>query len=461
MATNPTIFPPPYVRGQIGYSETSSRLLHMILAIMFVVTPLMHIVATYFFIPVDIVFSLIWLVLGLLVFWNDSYGRILSGLLAMDVFLITISLSGFPGMLSQIGAGTLLFTLGYGFFLFVRNMCLFSILPRQKSVDRVDFLQITTWWLFWGAVAVISVSFVYMTANGFTIFGGGRFVSERWLHPNNVSIYAGLAIILAAMCQHIKLWARIFAVCLGLYIVVVCQSRGVIVTFAVTLMFLFMLNSTKRFFKNLVLALVIGVVLALVIPTFAPAVMELGPIKDMMDRTFKAADPTTGRVTIVSQAIEVWQRDTFSWLFGYGWKGAMAVDNAIVSFGLEAGLAGLVLYFIFVLVVLIKAFLEFYTNKDPKIQRLAKFSVVFTIYILVRSLVERSHVFQLSDLVSNSWMLFAGYLYAQTTTVDFSKARREKWFEHLTTRQSLSGPKPGEKPKLSPLRPRDPEPTDC
>lgn len=418
MDTQANLLPPPLMTGTQEIPASARRLPHLFLLGLFIVLPGLELVAAVTGGEPDLFFSAMWAVLIILAFWGESYGRVVSGLLAVDIVLLACTISGFPGMYAQLGTAGVFSTLAFGLFLVIRNICTFIIAPRSRVLMSMDYLKITVGYMYAGAQMIMLASVAFFATRGALGLSNRRFLAEDWLHPNKLGVYAGLAILLSFVAKEIPAWIRTLGGLLGLYMLLLSQSRAVILTVLVVGFAIWILSLKNRSGKALILSLVSAFVLGSALIAFAPALAEVGPIKSMIDRTDRV-DPTAGRIDVMQVAAEEWTRTPFSTLFGYGYRNGIFVDNAVFGYGTETGVIGLTLYAAFMLAVLAASIRIYYIAKDRTTERLAMLTIVLGLAVIVRGLTERSHAFQLSDLVSNSFVFSSGLLFAS----QFAKKR--------------------------------------
>lgn len=411
MDTQANLLPPPLMTGSQDIPNSARRLPHLFLLGLFIVLPGLELVAAVTGGEPDLFFSAMWAVLIVLALWGESYGRVVGGLLAVDIVLLACTISGFPGMYFQLGTAGVFGTLAFGLFLVIRNICIFIIAPRSRVLLNMDYLKVTVGYMYAGALMIMTASVAFLATRGALSLSNRRFLAEDWLHPNKLGVYAGLAILLSFVAKEIPAWIRTMGGMLGLYMLLLSQSRAVILTVLVVGAAIWLLSLKNRSGKALILSLVVTFVLGTALVVTAPILAEVGPIKSMIDRTDRV-DPTAGRIDVMQVAAEEWSRSLGSILFGYGYRNGIFVDNAIFSYGTETGIIGLSLYAAFMLAVLVTSIRIYYTARDRTTERLAMLTIVLGLAVIVRGLAERSHAFQLSDLVSNAFVFSAGLLFA-------------------------------------------------
>jgi O-antigen ligase len=141
--------------------------------------------------------------------------------------------------------------------------------------------------------------------------------------------------------------------------------------------------------------------------SFFESFLSLGPVQKIIERT-QRTDPTTGRLEIYQTAID---RIAAAPLFGNGYGSVGSrFENGYLSMIVESGILGLAVYFFFMAHVFRRAWhMRFWTH-DPRAQGLARTVLVFGAFLCIRAFGERNHGFQVSNLISNIWVLLAGYL---------------------------------------------------
>lgn len=415
MDTQANLLPPPLMTGTQEIPASARRLPHLFLLGLFIVLPGSELIAAVTGAEPDLVFSSIWALLLLLALWGESYGRAISGLLAIDVLLLACTVSGFPGMYWQLGTSGVFATLAFGLFLVIRNICTFIIAPRSRVLLRMDYFKVTVAYMFAGSMMVLFASLAFLGTRGALALTGERFLFENWLHPNKLGIYAGLAILLSVSAKDIPVWLRVPGGLLGVYMLLLTQSRSVILTVSVVLIAIWILSLKKKSGQALITSVVALFAAVPVLIVSAPALVEFGPIKRIIERTDRV-DPTAGRVDLAQITLEEWARSPF---FGFGYRNGIPNDNAILSYGTETGIIGLALYAGFIIAILIAATRTYYRTTDETTEKLSRLTIILALAIIVRGLGERSHAFQLSDLVSNAFVFSSGLLFAS----QFAKKR--------------------------------------
>jgi O-antigen ligase len=408
MDTQANLLPPPLMTGTQEIPASARRLPHLFLLGLFILLPGIELVGAVAGGEPDLLFSSMWAVLLIVALWGESYGRTISGLLAIDVLLLACTVSGFPGMYMQLGTAGIFATLAFGLFLVIRNICTFIIAPRSRVFLQMDYFKLTVGYMFAGSIMVLLASVAFLATRGALALSGERFLFEDWLHPNKLGIYAGLAILLSILAKDIPLWVRIPSGLLGTYMLLLAQSRSVILTVTIVVIAIWILSLKKKSGQALITSIAALLLTTPLLLISLPTLVEFGPIKRMIERTDRV-DPTAGRVDLAQITLEEWSRSPF---FGFGYRNGIPNDNAILSYGTETGIIGLALYAGFILAILIAATKTYYTTKDETTEKLARLTIVLALAIVVRGLGERSHAFQLSDLVSNAFVFSAGLLFA-------------------------------------------------
>lgn len=415
MDTQANLLPPPLMTGTKEIPASARRLPHLFLLGLFIVLPGLELVAAVTGAEPDLLFSGMWAVLLILALWGESYGRAISGLLAIDVVMLACTVSGFPGMYWQLGTSGVFATLAFGLFLVIRNICTFIIAPRSRVFLQMDYLKLTVLYMYVGAMMVLLASVAFLASRGVIGLTGERFLLDNWIHPNKLGLYAGLAILLSVSAKEIPGWIRLPGGLLGLYMLLLTQSRTIILTVAVVLIALWVLSIKKKSGQALITSIVAIFATVPVFLASLPFLVEFGPIKRIIERTDQI-DPTAGRVDLATITIEEWSKSPY---FGFGYRNGIPNDNAILSYGTETGIVGLALYTAFILAILIMATRLYYRTRDAVTEKLARLTIILALAVIVRGVGERAHAFQLSDLVSNAFVFSSGLLFAS----QFAKKR--------------------------------------
>ncbi|RYG22682.1 O-antigen ligase domain-containing protein [bacterium] len=290
---------------------------------------------------------------------------------------------------------------------------LFTFLPRSRAALGLPFEKAV---VFWGYVASFIVSFgglVVGTLNGVTI-GGSRRLGEfwgakyLWIPANNAGLYAALLILFSIVGDFLPRWIRSAGCVLGAYILLITQSRMTMLALILTLLFIGYLNSFRSARKKLKYAGFLATIAMLMVPLWYGVLLKIGTFQRLAERTQKD-DPTTGRLDTFVDAIDRIKESPF---IGHGYMAERSrFENGYLSMAVESGLIGLLAYLLFVAVIVLRTWPMLFWDHDPRAKRIARILLVLTVFLTVRSLGERSHGFQVSDVLSNVWMLLAGYVF--------------------------------------------------
>lgn len=399
------------MRGELGPTRNLSTILNLILAVLFVLMPLTFIGSTYVGISAELPFVGIWLIASLLILYMESLAHVDTKLSGFHVLTLCMALVGIPGIIMLRGNWFfLLSALGYTFVLLIRNGSDFIVFPRAIASLRKPMVHVMKNWLLVGASIVVFLTILRYGSSGFTIFKTTRGAFENWLHPNNAAIYGGVLVITAMLSNHLRGFWRWFLAGAGFYVIIMTQSRGALVASLLAAAVLFALDFYRNPKRYALVAIGGGFGVVLIGLIFGQSIMKIGAVENMIERT-QRTDPTAGRVEAFNRAIDLWQDSP---LFGYGFQAPVVVDNVIASFLVQIGLVGILLNGLFLLLILYRAFQAYFRRPNAEIYDAGRTVIVFGVFIMLRSLVEFAHIFQLTDLFANAFCILAGLLFEPT-----------------------------------------------
>ncbi len=401
----------PYIRGELGPTRNLGTILNLIFAVLFVLMPLSFIGATVFSIPTQPVFVGIWLIASLLILWMEALAHVDTKLTGFHLLALCMGLVGVPGIVML--RGNLLFLLmafGYTLVLLIRNGADFIVFPRAIASLRRPMVHIMKNWLLVGASIVVFLTIAKYGSSGFSVFKTTRGAFDDWLHPNNAAIYGGVLILTSMLSNHLNAIVRWFLSGAGLYVILMTQSRGALVATFLAAIVLFALDFYRNPRRYTFIAIGGGFAVVLTGLLFGQSIMQIGAVENMIERT-QRTDPTAGRIEAFNRAIDLWQDSP---LFGYGFQAPVQVDNVIASFLLQIGLVGVLLNILFLGLILYRALQAYFRRPTHEIFDAGRTVLVFGVFIMLRSLVEFAHIFQITDLFANAFCILAGLLFEPT-----------------------------------------------
>lgn len=404
------LLPAPFVKGQWGAPAKADRLIHLFMAVIFVVLPAIQYAAVYFGRQDPfIMYGVIYIVLFFLAMWIESYGNTRFSFLALDLLLFAVSVSGMFGIPFQGlgGARSAQATILFMIFVLMRNFTLFIILPRASVVSQIELARIAEKWLFRGGVVLLLSTFLFTLTQGATI-SKDRFFRDNWIHPNSVGMMSATVLVLCIMSPHLKKWEKLLSGSLALYIGLMMQSRAAVGSLILSILLITVIDMIRRKEKGKAV-----IVLTSVVAVGSVAWLALGslltnftPIKAMIERT-TTDDPTAGRIAMFKYAVEYFEKSP---VFGYGYSNGFQMDNFLAKYATETGLVGVVLYFAFLLTILYFCFRAYLRSEDEEHALIAKFALTFNLFVLVRSTAEATDLFHMSDIMSTSAFLWSAII---------------------------------------------------
>jgi O-antigen ligase len=302
------------------------------------------------------------------------------------------------------------------------------VVPRSSAALNSNFERIVVGWAMVAAFIFCVASLVVAQLSGVSISGTARlgavWLGFKWTNENTTAVPAATLILLCMVGTYVPRSIRVVLVSVAAYVLLLTQSRTTLVSLFIVSLFyvyLIMYKQPKRVFS--VLGWLLGAIMVLI--SFFESFLALGPVQRIIERT-QRTDPTTGRLEIYQTAID---RIAAAPLFGngYGSTGSR-FENGYLSMMVESGVFGLAIYTVFMWHVLSRAWQMRHWTHDPRAQGLARSVLLFGLFLCVRALGERNHGFQVSNLISNIWILLAGYLlvYRETSIAAVKSSEPER-----------------------------------
>lgn len=415
----------PYMKGELGVPTNIHVLFGMVMAILFVVMPLAFLGTVKFinFEAVNYTFVGIWIIAFAFIMWMEARANMRPKFNGFHLATFAITLIGLPGVfVMRPRALELFMTIAFWLILVLRNFSVFMVIPQVAMKMRRPATELIQTWLFVGGLIIVGMTNLFYASRGFTALNAQRGAFPDWLHPNSSAIYGGVLLLTAVTATQIKLWLRIFGGTMGLYCILLVQSRGALVASVVALVVYFAL----AFFSNpgkyslwLLGAVVFGGLIAV---GLGEQIMEVGAVKNMVERS-TLSDPTAGRLDYIAGALESAKESP---LVGYGFR-APRVDNIFATFALQYGLIGSLFYLVFVLSIMFRSVVVYRSQTTALGKDAARLVIVYGAFIFTRSFVESAHIMQITDVFANAFCMLAGILYlvpaAKKSTTNVHKAR--------------------------------------
>jgi len=335
----------------------------------------------------------------------DAWGMLRAPrLMAVQVLVVAITLSGAPGLLLH-PAGEMLTGMTFLLLLGLRNYICFAGIPQSRIAATRPAERAILWW-FLGVVVVVVVG-ALSTANriGISLNSAARLTGEgnAWLNANTTGLYCAYGVVVCAMASFVPWWIRLSVAAPALYCIILTQSRtsfaAAIVAFGVNLVIVY----ARR--KLLGIGVAVCGVCALFL--WQNSLLSLIDSVPHFVSSLNVAQDFSGtantRVETVQHGLETWsQAPIFG--FGYGGDGSR-LENGYLSLACETGGVGLSLYLCFVALMLRQARRLLKTPQNTRSYSLGRYLLCTTVFVLVHALGERTHGFQIASPVSNSWAM--------------------------------------------------------
>ncbi|MDI9641336.1 O-antigen ligase family protein [Kamptonema cortianum] len=410
----------PYVRGETRTRKSTPAFATLVCFIILVGMPVVYSIAALKGLDLNTAFTAVWAFGFVAAVVLELRAKPAPGITAFHLAAVLIPLIGLPGLAILRPSTTwLVMVLGYTLILFFRQAVLCVIIPKAiHGFEETILKRVFTLMIVGGMVVCIGSMMIY-AKQGITVFNPARYEQENWMHPGTIGNHCAFVVLATLLTPHIPKILRISAAVLAMYVVLTVQSRTILVALTLTVL----LHLAMEYFKNprkhslsFFISVVLGIPLIIVsIPWF----MSLGAVKNMYARTFETSDPFARRGDFIQIAIDAWRESP---LFGYGWRSGL-IDNVVAQFGMQLGLVGTLLYFAFFFWVLGYAVKVYRTTRLASRKQVAHALILFGAFITMASLSTAYNVLQLTDLVANTFMLLAGFLFF---TKEPRALRREK-----------------------------------
>lgn len=343
-------------------------------------------------------------------------------LLLLDAIVLLILLAGVPGMLltseeikTTIGASLMeaasspTTRLAFLIALLARTYLLYFQMPRSLPAIEGKFENMVMGWLYVTVTGITMGSVYISTVSRVSFSTAIRLGADLsiWINMNSTALYACMCILLGLFIRFIPLVIRIAVAGLGTYVLVLTQSRMTMLALVGTVAFYLALTTYRRWFRSLLFGLTALAILIPLTPVVLPEIIELRPVRNIMRRNART-DPTTGRLETIDAALE---RVSHSPLIGFGYQSAGSrFENGLLSMAMEGGFLQVGLYLIFTAMIVLRAIEMLRWKHDPRAQNLAQLVLCLTVFMFIRSIGERNHAFQVTNIVPNAWMLLSSYL---------------------------------------------------
>lgn len=344
--------------------------------------------------------------------------------------LILTTAAGVPGLLVYPSETSFTGVMFFG-VLVIRNYVCFIALPRSSCIYNSRFENAVIGWLLASSTLVMLGSLRAASLANISLQSATRLNGEgnNWLNANASGVYTATGVLAAVMAGFLPMWVRVPAVCLGVYVMLLTQSRAsMLALLAAVLVNLLLLCRRKRF-QLMLAGVLVGVVISLVLPTMAGRLRGVGQIKALLQRTEQSMDPWSGRLGIIRLAAA---RFEVSPIFGYGYMSNQSrFENGYLSLALETGLVGFTAAAGLFALVIARAKKLFQQQQYPQLHDLARYTIALSVFILTHAIGERTHLFQVAFTASNAWAVLAGLVVVHT-----SRGRRRQAAQRSVYRPS-------------------------
>lgn len=297
--------------------------------------------------------------------------------------------------------------------LLLRALVLYQWTPRSGISSLRDSLNRMMGWTLAACTTLnlLSLQFAFSTGIGLSSVRRLGEDDRSYMSMNTASGFATLAAALAITLP-LKWWIRYPALLLGIYITLLTQSRGALagLIFTMVLTGALALWQTDARRRAMILAWIGGLVV--LSGALIPAASQIGPVQRMIART-QAADPTTGRVSILSEALDLVTENP---VLGVGWSSpGTRFENGPLSLAVEIGVPATFFTYALVFWTMFYAF-RMIRSPDPDTAYVGKICAIMLTFLFLRGLTERMHIFQLSNSLSNLWLFLTGLIVQQHLT---------------------------------------------
>lgn len=395
----------PYIKGELSRPKNVSQVLTIVLFILFIVMEVANFSAFYTGIAKPTQVGAIWALLACFALYAENAVNARSKLHPFQLIGALLFLIGIPGLvLSNPGLQQTLFYVVYIFAMALRLVLVFIILPRiMMRSEKSPIHLVLNWMLLASFIACLVVIYDYTTL-GFNIFNSARpgpGTGAKWINPNLAGFYATFAFYTAFLAERAKPILRLSSISVGFYLAMVSQSRNALFVIAISTVIyvaLLILENPKKYSMRIVGWGTTGLVLLFTIFV----VFKDLPMIQGLSRRFSSEDFTTGRDDFAVVALEIWRSSP---LFGQGFTG-IQIDNAYITFMLETGIVGLIIYLAVFGAILYNGWRHFlHGNQTEKI--LGKAIIVMGIAIFIRGFAENVSFMMITDLQSNAFCILA------------------------------------------------------
>jgi hypothetical protein len=335
-------------------------------------------------------------------------------------FVLAYSFSGLPGVVLSNDIDP---TPGlvYAAALLPRIITLLILLPSSPYITLSGIAKSVMNWFFFACILISIGSMGHAISSGASLASEVRLGEDRdWIQATLIGQYSALLYIMALLVQF-PVWVRAPAAGLGLYLLILSQSRGPMLAAAVCTLIIIAFNWHKIRFKWVPAILVPIAMFIAASPSLADlteSVGQIGPIARILRRTQN--DATSNRDELISAA---WQQFQDRPMFGLGYKGGSFsdsdrttyIENTLANAALEGGALSAILYMIvscWGLAAFYQAAKWVRKNKieDVGMRMLSEGGFVLMTFLVVRGLIARSTIVQQGDSFANVMIILIGCL---------------------------------------------------
>lgn len=331
---------------------------------------------------------------------------------AVWLIIVCITLAGIPGMAFD-PAGAKDRGLPFLILLMVRTyVCFFAIPLSLAAKSSLLERSLCKWAL--AITALISVGTILVAGRaGISLQSASRLAGKDngWINMNSVALFCAFGLLICVMATFIP---RLFRLVIGvpaLYCLTISQSRTAIVALTISVAVYYMISFRRR--KAVSIAIVAVALLLMVlffsnVASIVRSIPQLNAIADRFGGQLERGDDM--RSGVIQHGLEVWSQAP---ILGHGFNADDShFENGFLSIACESGAIGLLLYLGFVGLGLNQIMRLMSTPEGTRSYTIGTYLLCITIFLLLHSIGERTHAFQIASPVSNIWaMLIAlGYV---------------------------------------------------
>lgn len=333
---------------------------------------------------------------------------------SFTLLVLLNTLAGLPGnLLTQTDVtGGLLF-LGA---LVVRNyICFFSV-PMASAGRGVRIERVVLWWTFVACAAVALASYYMSVVQGVALTLQDTDYSTEstgWLNANATGVYCAFAMLMGLVAKFIPLIIRLPVSLIALYCLIVSQSRTSVLALIAGGFTYLIIKGVRRVGVTIIATVTIfGIASAS--SDYLLSQFQNVPRLESLVKKFQSADPRTNseettRMDVIRAGLEIWSKSP---VVGLGYAAPdTRFENGYLSLACETGVLGLGVYVLFLGLVSTRTARLLRTQADSHTREIGTYLACVTVFILVHSMGERTHVFTLAFPGANLWAILSVLAY--------------------------------------------------